>query len=224
MNRSEGSRPSSPTTVHSYAYEGIRNRILNGSLAPGTALIQTTLAAELNVSLTPVREALRDLATEGLVTQLPHKGTVVSAVGIDDAIEINQIRLKLEPDAIAAATRTITPNGLRAVEELFDRLTQASDGEWVALNREFHLALIAATPSDRVRGILTNLASLAALQVGAAISHRRGTGPEQEHRAILDALQQGDASKAHDEVERHLRHSLVSLEDARRAASITAHP
>jgi DNA-binding GntR family transcriptional regulator len=161
-----------------------------------------------------VREALRDLATEGLVTQSPHRGAVVTALNVTDAIEINEIRLKLEPDAIADAAGVFTPAALQRVEDLYTMLSTASAGEWIALNREFHMYLIAQTPSSRVRSILTSLAGFAALYVGVAISHRHGAEPQQEHRAILDAITRNDAPAVRSAVAQHLQHSLTSLREA----------
>ena len=90
-------------TAHSYAYESLRAKIPSGELPPGTALIQANLAKDLGVSMTPVREALRNLATEGLVTMSTHRGATVTQLDIDDAKEIYRIRLQLEPSAVSMA-------------------------------------------------------------------------------------------------------------------------
>ncbi len=63
-----------PKTAHAFAYESLRSRILSGELEPGSALVQANLAQELGISMTPVREALRNLASEGLVTMSAHRG------------------------------------------------------------------------------------------------------------------------------------------------------
>ena len=167
-----------PRTAHSYAYETLRAQILSGVLAPGASLVQTTLAEQLNISMTPIREALRDLATEGLVTQSPHRGAIVTVVDVVDALEINAIRLTLEPRAAAEAVLVISDEDLRIAQQLHDRLATASDEEFIALNREFHAHLLAATPSRRLRGILTSLLEVAALYVGVALSHRQGPAPQ----------------------------------------------
>jgi DNA-binding GntR family transcriptional regulator len=202
-----------PTTAHSYAYETLRGQILSGTLAPGTPLIQSNLAAELSISMTPVREALRDLSTEGLVTQSPHRGAVVTALDVADAIEINEIRLKLEPDAVADAVPLYQDADIAALEELYTRLDNAQAGQWVALNREFHVHLIGATPSRRLRSVLTTLAGFAALYVGVAMTHRHGPEPQQEHRAILDAVIRRDPDAARKHVHNHIESALLSLHD-----------
>lgn len=210
-----------PRTAHSYAYETLRDQILSGVLVPGTPLIQSNLAAELSISMTPVREALRDLTSEGLVTQSPHKGAVVTMLDVADAIEINEIRLKLEPEAVAEAALVMSDTDFARCEELYDRLQNATAGEWVALNREFHMELFAATPSRRLRSVLQSLAGFAALYVGMAVAHRQGEAPQSEHRSILDAMKRKDIDAVIQGVRRHIQHSLDSLHNAAEDEAVT---
>jgi DNA-binding GntR family transcriptional regulator len=201
-----------PRTAHAYAYESLRSQILAGEVAPGTPLVQANLARDLGVSMTPVREALRDLATEGLVTLSPHRGAIVTKLDVSDAQEIHRIRLKLEPDATAMAVEAITDDVLAEAELLFQRMSEASAGEWVALNRQFHILLLSTTPSPRLRGILSSLLEAAALYVGVAMSHRRGPDPQLEHRQILDAYHRRDPEGAAAAAATHIGSSLASLD------------
>src|ERR1044071_8105183 len=127
-----------PRTAHAYAYEALRDKILTGELAPGAPLIQAGLAKDLGVSMTPVREALRDLPTEGLVTLLPHKGAAVISLDLADAKEIHTIRLQLEPDATRLAVDHVTLDVLNRAEELYSALSKTADHQWVVCNRDFH--------------------------------------------------------------------------------------
>ena len=115
-----------PRTAHSYAYESLRAKILSGELPPGTALIQANLAKDLGISMTPVREALRNLATEGLVTMSTHRGATVTRLDIDDAKEIYRIRLQLEPSAVSAAVLQADSDLLDRAEQLLDRMAETS--------------------------------------------------------------------------------------------------
>ncbi len=214
LRKDESMNPAIPRTAHSYAYETLREQILSGTLAPGAPLVQTTLADQLSISMTPIREALRDLATEGLVTQSPHRGAIVTVVDVADALEINEIRLKLEPAAAAEAVLVISDADLEIAEQLHARLLNATDEEFVALNREFHAHLLASTPSKRLRGILTSLLEVAALYVGVALSHRQGPAPQHEHREILDAYKSRNPEAAAEAVASHIRSSLRSLKEA----------
>jgi DNA-binding GntR family transcriptional regulator len=202
-----------PRTAHSYAYESLRSRILSGELPPGAPLIQANVARDLDISMTPVREALRDLATEGLVTLSPHRGAVVTTLDLADAQDIHRIRLKLEPDATRVAVEHITVELLDQAEQLYEEMSvESSDNSWAACNREFHVVLLSSVPSSRLRGILSSLLEAAALYVPIAVAHRVGPDPQQEHRLILDAYQRRDPSAAEEAVAAHILSSLHSLE------------
>jgi len=201
-----------PRTAHSYAYEALRNKILNGELSPGTPLIQANLAKDLGVSMTPVREALRDLATEGLVTLLPHKGAAVTSLDLEDAKEIHTIRLKLEPDATRLAVDHVTLDVLNRAEDLYSALSETADHRWVVCNRDFHKLLLSPAPAPRLVGILSSLLEAAALYVPLAITHRVGPDPQLEHRAILDAYLRRDPEAAAAAVAIHINSSIRSLE------------
>jgi DNA-binding GntR family transcriptional regulator len=211
-----------PRTAHSYAYEALRSRILTGELAPGKPLIQASLAKDLGVSMTPVREALRDLATEGLVTLLPHKGAAVTTLDLDDAKEIHTIRLKLEPDTTRLAVDHVTLDVLNQAEALYSDMSQTANHRWVVCNRDFHKLLLSPAPAPRLVGILSSLLEAAALYVPLAISHRVGPDPQVEHRAILDAYLRRDPEAAAEAVAAHINSSIHSLEfDASELANAT---
>lgn len=201
-----------PRTAHSYAYEALRSRILTGELAPGAPLIQATLARDLGVSMTPVREALRDLATEGLVTLLPHKGAAVTSLNLADAKEIHNIRLKLEPDATRLAVDHVTLDVLNGAEELYSDMSETTNHRWVVCNRDFHKLLLSPAPAPRLVSILSSLLEAAALYVPLAITHRVGPDPQVEHRAILDAYLRRDPEAAAEAVAAHIESSIHSLE------------
>src|SRR3990172_11947171 len=90
-------------TAHEFVRGVLRRAILNGELASGSRLVQAELAAMLDVSTTPVREALRDLATEGLVQFDPHRGAIVSELSSEDVHAISAFRTVLDPLALGRA-------------------------------------------------------------------------------------------------------------------------
>ena len=106
--------------------------ILNGQLAGGTRLVQSELAKQLDVSTTPVREALRDLASEGLILIDPHRGGVVNELGEAEVNEVYQIRLRLEPYALELAMDQVTDEGLSRAAEMHEAMSAAPDSaSWV---------------------------------------------------------------------------------------------
>ena len=199
-----------PRTSHSYAYDALREKILTGQLQPGTQLVQRNLAKELGVSDTPVREALRDLATEGLVTLLPNKRTAVTILDSSEVREIYTIRLKLEPDATRLAVAHVSLDLLLRAEELYASMLQNADHCSVTCGRDFHKLLLSPAPASRLVGILNSLLDVAALFV--PVARRAVPDPQPEHGRILDAYLRKDPEAAARAVEIHINSSLDSLQ------------
>ena len=140
-------------TAHEFVRETLRQAILRGDLTGGSRLIQADLATQLRVSTTPVREALRDLATEGLITLDRHRGGVVRELNWDDMEEIRQIRQQLEPLAISMAVAGITDDQLAEAERLCDRMEDVDDlASWVDLNLQVPLPLPRGDRREAARG------------------------------------------------------------------------
>lgn len=194
----------------------LRQAILSGELAPDTPLVLADLAERLGVSRTPIREAIRDLATEGLVDFDAYRSAYVHVPTIDEAREIYELRIVLEGMAVRAAVPAITPTALDAAAELCDAMDRSRDtGEWADLNRRFHAVLMDSAPQKRLRGIVASLRDASAPQVARSI--RAGElatdTANAEHRAILDAFRSGDVEKAVEWQSVHLRSTLRALEE-----------
>ncbi|MBS2965681.1 GntR family transcriptional regulator [Actinocrinis puniceicyclus] len=180
--------------------DALKHAILTGGLPPGQPLIENDLAAQLGVSKTPVREALKTLAGAGLVTMSPYKGAMVRTV--DDALahSVYDIRLLLEPEAVrravvsgatAASHRTAAADALDRADACTDRADRS------LANREFHRALYLGCGNDLMVGILDGLRDQTAL-VSAVVWNRTPSWEQEaaEHRAILDAVLAGAADRA----------------------------
>ena len=194
-------------TAHEFVRETLRQAILRGDLTGGSRLIQADLATQLRVSTTPVREALRDLATEGLITLDRHRGGVVRELNWDDMEEIRQIRQQLEPLAVSMAVVGISEEQLTEAAALCDRMAKVDDlAGWVALNLRFHSLFHEATGAARLAAILTGLEEAASVYVAQAQrSHpeirRRANAA---HRALIDACRARDIEKAMAAMEGHV--------------------
>ena len=153
-------------TAHEFVRESLRRAILRGDLTGGSRLIQGDLAATLNVSTTPVREALRDLATEGLITLDQHRGGTVRELDWDDMEEIGLVRQQLDPLAVRLFCERITDEQLREAERLWRQMAKQKDlGSWVELNMRFHFIFHEATGVSRLIGILKGLEQASGLYV-----------------------------------------------------------
>lgn len=203
-------------TAHEFVCRVLREGIFSGQLPGGTRLVQADIASELDVSTTPVREALRDLATEGVIHLDAHRGAVVREIDIAEVREVYELRQLLEPFAVGQAVATITPEQLEHLRGLCEQMDTTDDpSEWTQLNREFHTLLIEEAHRPRLASILTNLTDTAAAFVALAVRsdpRLQETGGE-EHAEILDALEHGDADKAEAITRQHLQSTLEVLED-----------
>ncbi len=199
--------------------ESIRTAILERELAPGTVLNQGTLAAQFGVSRIPLREALRTLAAEGLITNRPGVGSIVTELTVQDVGELYDIRLALEPplaDAIIenASRRQIT----RLEASVTDMESAQASGERAAFstaNYRFHQDLyeIAATRYTRNIVFLAMNLTEPYSRVYLHILHRTDQA-QSEHRDMLDAIREGDAARLRDSIQVHLtgaREALVRL-------------
>jgi DNA-binding GntR family transcriptional regulator len=186
--------PSRSTAV----LEAIKHAIITGELRPGQALVETDLAGLLGVSKTPVREALKTLAGAGLVTMSPYKGAAVRVVDDATARHIYDLRLLLEPEALARAVTAQVGDWPTAAAAL-DRAEAAVDEADRSLaTRDFHRALYASSGNPMLTGILDDLRDQTALVSAAAWRHDPPSWPGEaaEHRAILAAATVGDAAGA----------------------------
>jgi DNA-binding GntR family transcriptional regulator len=205
-------------TVVDMAVEVMREKILRGDYPEHSALRQDALAAELGVSRIPVREALRQLEAEGLVTFSPHLGAVVSSLSLAEIEELFELRALLESDLARKAVQQMTPEVLERAEsilEAYDTAFEEGDvAAWGALNWEFHATLLAAAGRSFTMGVLSTLHNQSDryMRMQLALTHgeRRASG---EHRAILQAARQGDADGAAAQFAAHVLGAGASLSD-----------
>ena len=209
-------------TAHEYVRSVVRRAILNGELAGGSRLVQAELAATLDVSTTPIREALRDLATEGLVHFDPHRGAIVAELSAQDREDIYEIRLVLEPMAMRKAVSEVTPQLLERLRKLQQAMeAEPHSAEWVDRNRVFHMAVYEQAVSPRLAAMIRTLQDASVMYIGAAVqrdpSHREHAN--KGHQEILEALEAHDEEAAVAALIPHLSIALDALDDALREDS-----
>jgi DNA-binding GntR family transcriptional regulator len=187
-------------TAHEYVRDALRDAILDGTLSAGTRLVQAELARRLRVSTTPVREALRDLATEGLVRIDAHRGAVVSTLSAHDFEEIHELCRILEPQAMRTADPERFPAAIATAERLVDAMDRESDpSRWTALNRQFHAAVLGTTSSARLRALLLGLYDAHGPYIAVDMRDRGAPHFEaanRQHRAMVDALRDADLERS----------------------------
>lgn len=206
-------------TAHEWVRERLRADIVAGLYPPGASLKQTELAHQLGTSVTPVREAMRDLAADGLIQIDPQRVARVRSIDAAEATEINEIRLLLEPLAARRAAEHSTPDDLeriRAAALLPD--AAADDTAWLLANHEFHLRIIECSRSPHLVGILTNLRQISTFHLGALVrtSQEIRRKSSSEHVALVEAVASGDGDGAARIMRSHLAptHQLAGLDKA----------
>jgi DNA-binding GntR family transcriptional regulator len=206
-------------TVHANAVARIRQAILDGDLPAGTHLVQTELAAALQVSVTPVREALRELATEGLVDFDAFRGAVVHTPTLAEMDEIYSIRCALTPLSVARSISAVGDEELELARSLAVAMADCGDAiEWVELNRRFHHVLDAASHSPHLSGVLGRLADISVVYVNLSLGpgggQRRRDDADDEHRRLVDAFSARDVALASTIAVSHLSRTLDSVRRA----------
>jgi DNA-binding GntR family transcriptional regulator len=204
--------PIGSATVVAQAYDQIRAFILGGEMPPGTRLGQVELAGQLGISRTPVREALRRLAGEGLVDSLPNRGFRVADIGLAAVMRRLEIRLLLEPGIARLAAERATPADLRALRKAIELEHKAPDA--IAAHdasRAWHVALAQATGNEDLRNTLE---SLWIIEVGRRLLARRAAAPDwqkadvAEHDEITDAVERGNGAIAERLMREHIAAAL----------------
>jgi len=204
-------------TAHEYVCDAIRVAILRGSVPGGTRLVQSDIARDLGVSTTPVREALRDLATEGLIDLDAHRGAVVKKVTYKELMEIHDLTEILDPEAVRLAAASPDRDHVNAAEQLADQMEGETDvGRWVDLNRQFHEALVANVENERLLTILKGLRDSVAPYVGLALQKHDYFGEANaEHRELVDVVRSGDSQRAFELAKAHVDLTVRVLKSAR---------
>ncbi len=205
-----------PVSLEKLAYDAIKEAILAFRLKPGKSLVESDLATQLNISKTPVRDALLRLEKEGLVVKVPYKGASVSEVNQQIMNEIFEIRAVLEGLAARLAAPRMGTADLKIAASLIDQHEQAllrnDTDEASRLNRQFHDLIVQQAPNQWLKQILGNLdehlkryRTLSNFQVG-----RLGKSIE-EHRQIYKALCDRQAGQAESAMRAHLGSVAIDL-------------
>jgi DNA-binding GntR family transcriptional regulator len=194
----------------------IRERILAGEYAPGAQLLQDNIAAEFGVSKIPVREALVQLRSEGLVDIFAHRGFQVRAVSPSEFAEVFALRLQIEPAAAAFGARRASPADREAARSALGRLSAALAaldlGQAGDLNREFHLALIVPALQPVTAETLGRLLTLSQRYVQMHLTPRgRIKRAAREHEALLNVWLSGKHREAAALTREHIEATRADL-------------
>ncbi|MFJ3312758.1 GntR family transcriptional regulator [Micrococcus endophyticus] len=190
----------------------LRTAVIVGDLVEGELYSAPTLAAQLGVSATPVREAMMDLAREGLVTVAKNKGFRVTAMTPADLEQHTQVRQLLEAPAMRAVAGHIPeedfPELLALAAEIEDAATRGDLRAYLSGDRRFHAMLIARTQNARLADLATSLRGQTRLKALRALAESgQLVHSAREHHRLLDLLRDGDGEGAYELTLRHIGHA-----------------
>ncbi len=196
-------------TLAAQVQERIREAILKQILKPGERIDQNKLADELGVSMAPLREALKGLEAEGLVTIQPRRGAFVVEVSISDMDELYFTRQLIEGEALYHAVPRLTERDFADLQQMIQdmrRATEANEiGTYIALNRQFHLCLYNALENQHLIQVIRMLWERSELYRYRYMFMTRETERiHQEHEAILEACRQRNQALAKERAMQHI--------------------
>ncbi len=208
-----------PRLLHEDVSERLRELIMHGELAPGAKLNERVLCEQLGISRTPLREAFKSLASEGLVELLPNRGAIVAPLDPARLQQIFAVLEALEGLAGELACRNASERQLREIRALhFEMLAHHARHEldaYFRCNQEIHIRIVEASGNEPLAQIYRSLnANARRARYMANLSQERWDQAVAEHNEILDALTARDAARLQRLLREHLEHKLVLVMEA----------
>jgi DNA-binding GntR family transcriptional regulator len=193
------SRSLSPRALYQDVAERLRTQIFDRELEPGAWIDEQKLAAEYGISRTPLREALKVLAVEGLVTMKVRRGAYVTEMSRDDVTQVYHLLALLESDAAGVVARSASDAQIASLRHLHERLEKQvrQRDAFFTTNEQFHMTLLAFAGNRWREQIVADLRKVMKLNRHHSLfKHGRLADSLAEHRALMAALEARDAATA----------------------------
>jgi len=205
-----------PPSLKQMAFNSIKTAILSKRLEPGKVYNEQTLAKELGISKTPVREALLDLTTKGFVTPLPRRGVQINVLTEKDISDLYEVRIALEIAIVRCVAPKLNEESLKEIEAIHKKEKEAIEADdrlsYLRIDREFHLCLASLTENCYMISSLENIRDLIDWMGFKALGRQeRMKEVEQEHERIMEKLRKRDAEGAERLMEAHIRITMKNV-------------
>ncbi|MFD1881267.1 GntR family transcriptional regulator [Paracoccus pacificus] len=205
-------------SLHEELIEALRELIVSGELPPGRKVPEKDLCDLYGVSRTPLREALKVLATDGLVTLEPNRGAWVTQITVQDLDEVFPVMGALEALAGELACQNITDKEIKAIRSLHDRMVGHYEAReldaYFALNQRIHEAILAAARNDTLATQYRSLATrVRRARYVANMTPERWRRATEEHIAIMECLEARDGQALSVILKRHLENKRETVRD-----------
>jgi DNA-binding GntR family transcriptional regulator len=207
-----------PASLRARVESSLASAIISGELEPGTMVSVPVLAAQFEVSITPVREAMLNLEDRGFVESVKNKGFKVTQVSARDLREIAQLRCWLEAPAMRLAAERLRTSSLEPYREMArqvsERAAQADREAYHAAHSEFHGALLALTDNQHLVELVAELRRQTRM-IGVADQHpsKEILRSAAEHEELLNLLAKGDGEAAERFMAHHIGHSIGTSDE-----------
>ena len=207
--------PLAPRPLYEAVAERLRQRIYSRDLAPGEWIDELKIAEELGISRTPLREALKVLATEGLVTMKVRRGAYVTEVSERDLADVYHLLALLESDAVAVVAERATPEQIASLKALHAELEAAAlpgpahRDQFFAINERFHMQVLAIADNKWRDQMVADLRKVMKLnRHNSLLKAGRIDESLAEHRAVMVAIEARDPAAAMAQMQAHFRSGL----------------
>ncbi len=206
-------------TAQDLVLTSMREAILTAALPPGARLRQEKLAELFGTSRIPVREALRALEYEGLVTSLPYRGFTVTELDADDIEEVYDLRVLLESHAVRLAVPLITDEDLADLERLYAEMRDAEEGDkQLAARERFYIRLYSISGRPRLVQLITRLRQ----EIARSLRWPTLQHAPEHHEQFFEAIRSGDADGAVSRLASHYRRVATLIRRYLRDAAVSA--
>ena len=204
-----------PRPLYEEVAERLRQRIYNRELSPGDWIDELKIADQLGISRTPLREALKVLATEGLVTMKVRRGAYVTEVSERDLADVYHLLALLESDAVAVVAQRATPEQIASLRALHAELEAAAlpgpahRDQFFAINERFHMQVLAIADNKWRDQMVADLRKVMKLnRHNSLLKAGRIDESLAEHRAVMAAIEARDPAAAMAQMQAHFRSGL----------------
>ncbi|MCX7773153.1 MAG: GntR family transcriptional regulator [Clostridia bacterium] len=197
-------------------FETLRKAIVSGDIKPGERLMEVSLAEQMGVSRTPVREAIRRLEAEGLVTMIPRKGTHVSELSIKDMMDVLEVRAALDKLATGLAAKRMQASQIKSLESVHKQYVSFVEKDNIegAIRKdiEFHDLIYSASGNPRLISVASSLREhifrfrviyMKDTHIAEHVLH--------EHDEMLNAIREANEARAADLAEQHIRNQMETI-------------
>ncbi len=201
----------SPRALYQEVAELLRQRIFSHELAPGSWIDELKLAEEYGISRTPLREALKVLATEGLVTMKVRRGAYVTEVSDSDLSDVYHLLALLESDAAAVVAQKATPAQLKELQDLHNELERSAGNRerFFEINEAFHMHLLEVANNRWRNQVVADLRKVMKLnRHNSLLKSGRIEESLAEHRSLMSALAARDAEASARQMRQHFSNGL----------------